>query len=74
MPVIEGARFRGVGAAGQDAGGYGPIVNAGAPVSGTTGAGTLEKGALIIDTTNGKLYINTNTKASPTWTVVGTQT
>ena len=27
-----------------------------------------------VDTTNAKLYINTNTKASPTWTVVGTQT
>jgi hypothetical protein len=31
------------------------------------------KGALAMDTTNGKLYINTGTKASNTWTVVGTQ-
>jgi hypothetical protein len=32
------------------------------------------KGALLTDTTNGKLYINTGTAADPTWTVVGTQT
>ena len=32
------------------------------------------KGALLIDTTNAKLYINTNTALDPTWTVVGTQT
>ncbi|MEO5965217.1 MAG: hypothetical protein ABIR11_07105 [Candidatus Limnocylindrales bacterium] len=32
------------------------------------------KGSLATDTTNGKLYINTGTAASPTWTVVGTQT
>lgn len=32
------------------------------------------KGALLSDTTNGKLYINTGTAAAPTWTVVGTQT
>jgi hypothetical protein len=31
------------------------------------------KGATLIDTTNGKLYINTGTKASNTWTVVGAQ-
>lgn len=32
------------------------------------------KGAMIRDTTNGKLYINTGTGTAPTWTVVGTQT
>jgi hypothetical protein len=32
------------------------------------------KGALLIDTANGKLYINTGTALDPTWTVVGTQT
>lgn len=32
------------------------------------------KGALIRDTTNGKLYINTGTGIAPTWTVVGAQT
>lgn len=32
------------------------------------------KGALLTDTTNGVLYIQTGTAASPTWTKVGTQT
>lgn len=32
------------------------------------------KGALLIDSTNGKLYINTGTAIAPTWTVAGTQT
>ena len=32
------------------------------------------KGALVTDTTNAKLYINTGTAYSPTWTVVGGQT
>lgn len=31
-------------------------------------------GALAVDTTNAKLYINTGTALAPTWTVVGTQT
>ncbi len=31
------------------------------------------KGALAIDTTNGKLHINTGTKAANVWTVVGAQ-
>jgi hypothetical protein len=31
------------------------------------------KGAVVSDTTNGKLYINTGTAAAPTWTVVGSQ-
>jgi hypothetical protein len=47
---------------------------AGAPTNGSTGAGYAGKGSLLIDYTNGYLYINTNTKASPTWTKVGTQT
>lgn len=33
-----------------------------------------KKGALLVDTTNGILYINTNTPLDPTWTKVGTQT
>jgi hypothetical protein len=43
--------------------------NAGAPVDGTSGtlAGVAKKGALLVDTTNANLYINTGTKASPTW-------
>ena len=49
---------------------------AGAPTDGTSGDGAGEAcpGSLYIDITNGKLYINTNTKASPTYTVVGAQT
>lgn len=52
------------------------LVNAGAPTSGTsgTGVGIAGPGCILSDTTNKKLYINTNTLASPTWTVVGTQT
>lgn len=30
-------------------------------------------GALVVDTTNKKLYINTGTALAPTWTVVGSQ-
>lgn len=48
---------------------------AGAPTDGTSGDGATwaGKGSLAVDTTNGKLYINTGTKSSPTWTVVGAQ-
>lgn len=51
------------------------LVNAGVPAAGTsgTGVGIAGPGCLCVDTTNKKLYINTNTMASPTWTVVGTQ-
>jgi len=47
-----------------------------APTDGTsgTGAGILGPGSLLVDVTNCKIYINTNTKASPLWTPVGTQT
>lgn len=52
------------------------LVNAGAPVNGTsgTGVGLAGPGCLLSDTTNKLLYINTNTMASPTWVKVGTQT
>jgi hypothetical protein len=42
----------------------------------TTWAGTYRArpGSLLINLTNLKLYINTGTKASPTWTIVGAQT
>lgn len=52
----------------------------GVPVAGTTGtgAGWAGPGSLCIGLDTGgstwKLYINTGTKASPTWTVVGAQT
>ncbi len=46
-----------------------------APTDGTSGdgAGYAGPGSLYIDATNAFLYINTGTKASPTWTKVGTQ-
>ena len=45
---------------------------AGVPVDGTsgTGAGVLGKGSLALDTTNGKIYVNGGTLASPTWKLV----
>jgi len=50
----------------------------GVPVNGTsgTGVGVAGPGSLYSDatTTTAKLYINTNTMASPTWVAVGTQT
>jgi hypothetical protein len=51
------------------------FAGAGAPTAGTSGdgAGWANIGSLYTDYTNGKLYINTGTKLSPTWTVVGTQ-
>src|SRR5437762_961081 len=47
---------------------------AGAPTNGTSGtlAGTADPGALLVDTTNKTLYINSNTLASPTWTIFTT--
>jgi len=48
----------------------------GAPTNAVTGAGFAGPGSLYSDatTTTAKLYINTNTMASPTWVSVGTQT
>lgn len=49
------------------------LTKAGAPVNGTsgTGAGVAVPGQLLIDTTNGVLYMNVNTQASPTWSAQG---
>lgn len=46
--------------------------NAGTPINGTSGtyAGVAEPGDLLIDTTNMRLFINTNTQASPKWAQV----
>lgn len=41
------------------------ITHAGVPTGGDGWAGV---GSLAIDRTNGELYTNTGTKASPTWT------
>src|SRR5207244_2678288 len=48
---------------------YRSFFNAGAPTNGAagTGAGHAQPGSLCIDITNGKAYVNTGTKASPTW-------
>lgn len=48
---------------------------AGAPTDGAAGdgAGWAGPGSEYTDATNAFLYINTGTKASPTWTKVGTQ-
>ena len=55
--IIEGSRKR-------------PWRNAGVPTDGASGtyATIAAKGDLLIDTTNGTIYQNTNTLASPTWT------
>ena len=50
------------------------MVDAGAPTNGTTGDNFAGVGSLYIDSTAGKLYINTGAITNPTWTVVGTQT
>lgn len=53
-----------------------PLLNAGAPTVNVTYLGQAQVGSLLIDTTNGKLYICTATNGTSTitWTVVGTQT
>jgi len=47
-----------------------------AMVDGTsgTGAGVTGPGSICGNSGDGKTYTNTNTKASPTWVAVGTQT
>jgi hypothetical protein len=45
---------------------------AGAPTNAVTGAGVAEKGSFYIRTSNGAVYYNTGTKASPTWSLMGT--
>ena len=51
------------------------FANDGTPTDGTSGthAGDADTGSLCADATNGVLYQNTNTKASPLWTKVGIQ-
>ncbi len=52
------------------------LCNAGAPTSGTSGtfAKKAGPGTLLLDYTNKVVYLNTNTKASPTWTAIGPST
>jgi hypothetical protein len=80
MPIIEGA----VGAPLTNAGAMTAVnsltgtvptlaIVETTPGVDVTGRGSI-KGQMLIDTTNGKAYINTGTSAVPVWTVVGTQT
>jgi hypothetical protein len=46
-----------------------PLTKAGAP-SASDGAGFAPKGALLIDYTNGNLYINGGTQTTPAWKLV----
>lgn len=57
----------------EPAGPHAEYAKAGAPSDGDFD-GVAEKGSRLVDTTNGKLYINTGTKADTTWTLVGAQT
>jgi hypothetical protein len=77
MPRIHGARYRG-GAETGDLTGYGPVVysgtaSSGSPTSGTAGfgAGTINPGGAVISVAGKTQFVNTNTKASPTWTQIG---
>lgn len=49
------------------------VTGSGAPTSGASGTGVnmCGPGSTYTDTATGKVYINTNTKASPTWTLGG---
>lgn len=49
------------------------LTKAGAPVDGTDGDGFAPTGQLLIDYTNGVLYINTGDAAATVWTKVGVQ-
>lgn len=77
--VIEGAQLRPVVQTSATGASVTPVAiysNAGAPTVNVTLLGTAAVGALLVDTTNGKLYICTATNGTSTitWTVVGTQT
>ena len=55
-------------------GGTSPAVSVAQTTAGVAASGRgAPKGRLLTDTTNGKMYVNTGTALSPTWTVVGSQ-
>ena len=54
-----------------DSNGYGVLVTA--PSSALVTTAGFGIGCLLVDTTIGKLYINTGNTTTPTWTVVGSQ-
>jgi len=70
MPIISGGKII------EGSGLRSPLTNAGAPVANVTYLGVAVVGSLLLDTTNGKLYICTATNGTSTisWTVVGAQT
>ncbi len=72
MAIVEGAKLRLGVQSGSAAGDIGPFESAGIPASGYLN-GIAKKGALVIDTTNGKLYVNTGTLAATVYTVAGAQ-
>lgn len=49
-----------------------PLTGAAAPTNAVTGAGFAGIGSLYVRTSNGAYYINTGTKASPVWSIIGT--
>jgi hypothetical protein len=56
-------------------GGTSPAVSVAQTTAGVAASGRGGgKGALLTDTSNGLIYVNTGTALSPTWTKVGTQT
>ena len=56
-------------------GGTSPAVSVAQTTAGVAASGRgAPVGCLLTDTTNGKIYVNTGTALSPTWTVVGSQT
>ncbi len=74
MAIISGGRIiedavsrQASGVSGATEVGYGPYTNAGIPGAGFLNA-VAQKGALVIDTTNGTLYQNTGTLAATVWT------
>ena len=74
--IMPGSRQRGaatVGGTGENDGSVGPFLSAGVPASGYLN-NVAGKGAIVIDTTNGKAYINTGTLSATVYTVVGAQT
>jgi hypothetical protein len=63
MPIISGGKVI-EGVASRE---YGPYTSAGVPASGYLND-VAQKGALVIDTTNGTLYQNTGTLSATVWT------
>lgn len=73
--VIEGAQYRAATPAAATGATIAPVqLFSGEGAGGTTYDGVAAIGALYVDVTAKKLYINTGTLASNTWTLVGSQT